>query len=505
MRLQELYIKDYKVLQDFTLRFDEESAVSVLIGENGSGKSTVLEVIAIIFNELSLYLDNKQREQPILEYAISYFIWNRLPLPELLAGSDHLEQFLVNVNYSYESGHTFRLNSKIYNLTEFKKRHQICSLLPSKIFLYYSGLSNYLKDLADQRNQAYSRELRRQKLNIEAYKSPQERLFHYVSPQHYAISLLCLLVADDQDSPVTSAGKEFKSKYTLEGVKIILQKTDKFKSSESYERFWGAEGALADLMQMLSLYTDLGRPDLPYGEEKKLDQLTLSFSGLIGLRDIQNQNSLSDYEFAVVLFHLLESLVYDGYLLAVDLLLNRGDNTVGYNRLSEGERHRFTILTLSYLFNREQEENNVFLLDEPDAYLHPTWQVKFIESVQADVSPFNQYLIATHSPLLLNYADIHKVDVKHLTNGKALEYVPRYAGRDIATVLYELMKVEERPSEIRHQLRELFALIEDENTADARELLGQIATIVGVDDPEITKAQVEIDLLERLNDTDNEE
>ena len=43
MRLHELYIRDYKVLQDFTLPFDEQSAVSVLIGENGSGKTTVLE------------------------------------------------------------------------------------------------------------------------------------------------------------------------------------------------------------------------------------------------------------------------------------------------------------------------------------------------------------------------------------------------------------------------------------------------------------------------------
>ena len=505
MRLQELYIKDYKVLKDFTLTFDEESAVSVLIGENGSGKSTVLEAIAVIFNELSLFLDNKLKEQSIFEYIISYAIWNRRPLSELSTGSDHLEQSLVDINYSYNKGFQFRVNESKVSLNEFKRRHKVGRLLPSKVFLYYSGLVNYLQNLADHRNESYSRELRRQKLNIETYKSPEERLFHYISPQHYAISLLCLLIADDQESPITLIGKEFKHNYTLEGIKIVLRRTEKFNSSESYERFWGAEGALAELMQMLSLYTDLGRPDFPYGEERELDQVTLSFSGLTALRDIQNQNNLSDYEFAIVLFHLLESLVYEGYLSEVDLLINRGDNIIEYNRLSEGERHRFTILTLSYLFNQEQEENNVFLLDEPDAYLHPTWQVKFIESIQDDVSPLNQYLIATHSPLLLNYADIHKVHVKQLANGKASQYIPRYAGRDIATVLYELMGVEERPTDVRNQLVKLFSLVEDENVTDARILLSQIAAIVGPDDPELTKAQVEIDFIEQLNETDNEE
>ncbi|AQG81207.1 AAA family ATPase [Spirosoma montaniterrae] len=505
MRLQELYIKDYKVLKDFTIRFDEQSAITVLIGENGSGKSTVLEAIAIIFNELSLDLDGKLKEQPLIEYSVVYVIWNRSPILNAPKGSEEIKQILVQLEYSYETGYKFLINKQPISQPEFKRQHLFRSLIPSKIFLYYSGLSTYLENLATGRNGLYSKELRSQKLNIGEYIYPKERLLYYISPLHHAITLLCQLLADEDGNPTTLTGKEVKAEYELNEVKIVIQKTTKFKSSESYERFWGAEGALANLMQILSLNTDLGRPDLPYGQQEKLDELTLSYTGLIGLRDIQYQNNLSNYEFAVVLFHLLESLFYEGYLAKVDLVFKRGHERLDYYRLSEGERHRYTILALAHLFNQSNEENNLFLLDEPDAYFHPRWQVKFIRAIQTEVNPFNQYIMATHSPLLLNYADRRHVHVQQLVDGQAVDYMPRYAGRDIATVLYELMGVEERPEGVRTQLTKLFSLIEDENTVDARALFAEIAAIIGHDDRDLTKAQAEIDFLEQLDETNNEE
>ena len=47
MRLKSLYIRDYKILQDFSIDFT--SNLSVLIGENGSGKSSTIECLAYIF------------------------------------------------------------------------------------------------------------------------------------------------------------------------------------------------------------------------------------------------------------------------------------------------------------------------------------------------------------------------------------------------------------------------------------------------------------------------
>ena len=62
MRLKSLYIRDYKILQDFSIDFT--SNLSVLIGENGSGKSSIIECLAYIFGHLHKYfvLDDKTAE-----------------------------------------------------------------------------------------------------------------------------------------------------------------------------------------------------------------------------------------------------------------------------------------------------------------------------------------------------------------------------------------------------------------------------------------------------------
>ena len=50
MRLIRLYIKESGILKDFTLDFPQkiDNNISVFIGENGSGKTTVLESISKI-------------------------------------------------------------------------------------------------------------------------------------------------------------------------------------------------------------------------------------------------------------------------------------------------------------------------------------------------------------------------------------------------------------------------------------------------------------------------
>ena len=73
MRLKSLYIRDYKILQDFSIDFT--SNLSVLIGENGSGKSSIIECLAYIFGHLHKYfvLDDKTAEF-IDGYKINYTI-----------------------------------------------------------------------------------------------------------------------------------------------------------------------------------------------------------------------------------------------------------------------------------------------------------------------------------------------------------------------------------------------------------------------------------------------
>ena len=49
MRLKRLWIDGFKNLNDFEIDFNDKEGITVLIGNNGSGKSNVLEAISAIF------------------------------------------------------------------------------------------------------------------------------------------------------------------------------------------------------------------------------------------------------------------------------------------------------------------------------------------------------------------------------------------------------------------------------------------------------------------------
>ena len=52
MRIQHLYISEYKNLKNFTLDFDGTSFIDVFVGKNGTGKSNLFEALIEIFRHL---------------------------------------------------------------------------------------------------------------------------------------------------------------------------------------------------------------------------------------------------------------------------------------------------------------------------------------------------------------------------------------------------------------------------------------------------------------------
>jgi AAA15 family ATPase/GTPase len=54
MRIDRLHIKSFKNLTDICIDFDESELSTVIIGENGTGKSNVIEALATIFRDIDL-------------------------------------------------------------------------------------------------------------------------------------------------------------------------------------------------------------------------------------------------------------------------------------------------------------------------------------------------------------------------------------------------------------------------------------------------------------------
>lgn len=54
MRIDKVYIKEFKNLKEFSVELDTEQLTNVFIGKNGAGKSNFIEALVIIFRDLDL-------------------------------------------------------------------------------------------------------------------------------------------------------------------------------------------------------------------------------------------------------------------------------------------------------------------------------------------------------------------------------------------------------------------------------------------------------------------
>ncbi|WP_205963187.1 MULTISPECIES: AAA family ATPase [Paracoccus] len=72
MRIDWLWVDEYKNLRDLTIDFSQDHLITVLIGRNGTGKSNVLEALTVIFRDLLM-----SERVPSLKYRIAYEIQDR--------------------------------------------------------------------------------------------------------------------------------------------------------------------------------------------------------------------------------------------------------------------------------------------------------------------------------------------------------------------------------------------------------------------------------------------
>lgn len=95
------------------------------------------------------------------------------------------------------------------------------------------------------------------------------------------------------------------------------------------------------------------------------------------------------------------------------LIVNHGANTIAVPRLSSGEK-QLLILFIEALLQRQKPF--VFLADEPELSLHIEWQRKILPAVKK-LNPNAQVIVATHSPeIAAAYSDsiIDMEDILHV-------------------------------------------------------------------------------------------
>lgn len=485
MQLKRLYIKEYKLFKDFTYEFpaDDKHFVNVLIGINGSGKSTILEAIAEIFSCVALGEKAKfgfeleySFKQNFVDFPVDYRGFIPPPLGLYIgAEKDSKPKMLLNYNNSGE-------------YSEVPKMSNYQDFIPDSIVMYYSGSSEIMKAICEPHNKIGSSNLRK---GIDSSVR-----FYYHEPKLFDVILLCLLSYEYGDVP-----EYLREKAKISGVsRIHIRLKRPHWANDTIENFWGAKGEVKDFLSYLNfISTDLTKP-FPAGEKGVLVLESIS-EDFINVT-IGNKYKLFEIrEFLVEerkLFKVLHTMYLDDMLddISFSLMKNENGEQKTFSILSEGEQQAITIKGLTELL---AGENTLFLFDEPDTFLHPKWQRSFISEIEENVELNHaneiSYLIATHSPQILSNAKPDKTFVKIIEDGQLVEQTPKHYGREISSILYNLMGVEERNETIRKDLSKLFMMIEDEEIEDAEKELERLTEILGDTDADIQNAAIQLNYL----------
>lgn len=308
MKLIKLYINQFKNLNDFTLDFADKNGITVLIGNNGCGKSNIIEAISGIFK--SLYLIGDASKRVSFNFALDYVI--------KIEDAEHE----IKIDFT---NNAFTLTSSVSGTIT---QTDLIQYLPSQLVALYSGEESRLwKEYYESFYKNYNTSIIGNTANIE---SSQQML--YINKYYWDIALLVML-ATDIDL------KDIIGDITLETIDINFN----VKNLKDFAKI--------NPNETLSFIGKLS------GEQASIS---------VNLDDFKE---LADFESAIRMFKFL-SVAYlpkeenNKLITNIDLTFNNGIKT---NSFSEGEKKK---ILLKLVMDVLSDENSLVLLDEPDSHIH---------------------------------------------------------------------------------------------------------------------------------------
>lgn len=427
MRLDKLTIgseKDspshqFKNLKNVTIDFDQDQWVTVVIGWNGTGKSNVLEALAIIFREL---IGSKK---PRIEFAfkLAYRMGSEKATHHVHIDADpdrEKDQFIIHVAADDEARSNGTRTQFIEGREEFPalrgKRMKLNTFLnagerylPRYVFSYYSGESTRMYEVFRPYLESYDSKLRN------AGDPGLKRLF-YAMPVHSQFVLLAFLIQKNE------VVREFLDEHLGldpdEGIESVLfvMRQPPWKSREGDPRFWNARGVVSDFLARLY---DIALAPITVSRRVPTsvwNTTTLEFKYLF-VKDIEALRELVGNKAPAEFFRDLESTHVSQLIeeVRIRVRLKKNVDSVTFRELSEGEQQLLTVLGLM-CFTAGRE--SLFLLDEPDTHLNPKWCVDYLDYLQrfAGTDPTNRetshIVLTTHNPLAI--AELVKEQVQIL-------------------------------------------------------------------------------------------
>ena len=476
MQLQRIRIPAFRNLRDLDIAFASHLQPAAgapadaqpkpirshaLIGQNGTGKSNLIEALITIFRDVDL--DREAAFDYTLEYSIRGhavrieadtakqkrpYVW----VDGKAESQGHLlknRELLPAHIFAYYSGRNERIEALFQ---EHQRRFNQRQVITTDEVLSEQLLENFTGSEADIR--AVEEAKRRRESRLKQAGDDRLRRLFYCRGGHSQLVLLACLLSDD---PVFQKVLKNLHIESLESALFVLKephrlrekrrggKFDEQELSEGDPRFWYARGnvisefldklwqvAWAPIEQEATKQIDFR------GRSEKQKQLYLFVPSQDKLKQLGELVGGTDS-----FFRYAEGAYIGDLIDEVRITVKKRDEhggKVSFTQLSEGELQMLTVLGLMRI---TREDHCLFLLDEPDTHLNPIWKLRYfddIEGVLDQPSDFtlsgrlvlssttyqvqSQVLITTHDPMMVGSLKREQVHILRRDGGRTVVDVP---------------------------------------------------------------------------------
>ncbi len=442
IRLQELHLTNFRGFEELKVQFDRQ--LTVFIGRNGAGKTTILDGTASL---LQFMIDKIKRQPGSNKSTI-------LSEKDIRNGT---KEAVNTISISFEKEKAAASSHEEEDENEMNLEEN------SVVLSWYGSLtkSGFDKDTITEEN-AFT--------DLETTSQAIERQLKREEPA--SLPVIVYYPCDHAtDTPSTNGEGDKIEAYNAYDDALTTKSFDFYQFFLWYK--WRQE---------LALYSDSRRDILKDVTEKAVCEI---------LSDEANQ--FSSLKYRPLVTHK------EG-----DLAIEKNGELLSANQFSSGEKMLFALVAdlarRLALANPKVENplhgNGIVLIDEIDLHLHPAKQREVLPKL-LKIFPNIQFVVTTHSPVVVNNLDPETTSVLMLNEGAVLP-MKHFAGRNIAELMYEYYGIPSRPKDVQQKIDEVFSLIENEQIVLAKTKLAYLEERLGEEDSAVLDATNSIQLLEQM-------
>ncbi len=439
MYIKSITLKNFRLYEEIKINFNEK--LSVIVGGNGAGKTTVMEGIAIALSTLFIKMDGLSSKN---------IDKSQVRLKSFSVGSTTDMQAQYPVVISAEAA--------VYRNNKYQLQNS-CHIIEWTRSLNSSTGQTAFKNAqsATKLGMDYQQYVRNGDdefiLPIFGYYGTG-RLWDYHREKKYDV---------------------FKANNRLNGYIDCMDGTANIKlmmnwfSKMTVEKYQRQELGLSDIPELEAVF----------------NAMEICYKRITGFNNVKIQYNMGSNELEVVykdesgdLVRIPINLLSDGYKSTISLIAD-----IAY---------RMAVLNPQLLGDVCKRTNGIIMIDEIDLHLHPIWQQRIIGDLQY-IFPNVQFIVSTHAPSVIS--TVKSENIIMLENGDAFTPAGEVHGRDANTIVSSLMNASERPKELKCKFESFYSFVNKKDFDEAEKKLNEIKSIIGEDDPEISTCNIKLALL----------